>query len=64
MKWRFLTKVLVCLILLDGWSVMRAEPNPRLNEIQVIGTHNSYHLAPEPPTMRLIEQGGAFDSRG
>ena len=59
MKWRFLTKVLVCLILLDGWSVMRAEPNPRLNEIQVIGTHNSYHLAPEPPTMRLIEQGGA-----
>jgi hypothetical protein len=26
----------------------------RLNEIQVIGTHNSYHLAPTPEIMKLI----------
>ncbi|MDG2384874.1 MAG: phosphatidylinositol-specific phospholipase C1-like protein [Pirellulaceae bacterium] len=28
----------------------------RMNEIQVIGTHNSYHLAPHPTVMRLIAQ--------
>jgi Phosphoinositide phospholipase C, Ca2+-dependent len=27
----------------------------RLNQIQVIGTHNSYHLAPTPATLKLIE---------
>ena len=27
----------------------------KLNQIQVIGTHNSYHLAPTPAMMRLIE---------
>ena len=27
----------------------------RLNQIQVIGTHNSYHVAPTPATLRLIE---------
>ena len=26
----------------------------RLNEIQVIGTHNSYHLAPRPEIMKII----------
>ena len=26
----------------------------RLNQIQVIGTHNSYHLAPEPDLLKLI----------
>ena len=29
----------------------------RFNEIQVIGTHNSYHIAPEPAMMALIERG-------
>ena len=27
----------------------------KLNQIQVIGTHNSYHIAPTPATLRLIE---------
>ncbi len=27
---------------------------PRLDQIQVIGTHNSYHLAPDPVAARLI----------
>ncbi len=28
----------------------------RLNQIQVIGTHNSYHIQPHPSVMTLIEQ--------
>jgi hypothetical protein len=31
---------------------------PRLNQIQVIGTHNSYHLAPEPAVRALIAAAG------
>ena len=26
----------------------------RLNEIQVLGTHNSYHMAPEPPVLAWL----------
>ena len=26
----------------------------RLNEIQVLGTHNSYHIAPAPPVLTLL----------
>jgi hypothetical protein len=32
---------------------------PRLNQIQVIGSHNSYHVAPDPGVMSLIAAGGA-----
>ena len=28
---------------------------PRLNQIQVIGSHNSYHIAPDPAILKLIE---------
>ncbi len=28
---------------------------PRLNQVQVIGTHNSYHIAPHPELMQLIQ---------
>lgn len=31
---------------------------PRLNQIQVIGTHNSYHLAPDPAVRALIATAG------
>ncbi len=31
---------------------------PRLNQIQVIGTHNSYHLAPDPAVRTLIAAAG------
>ncbi len=31
---------------------------PRLNQIQVIGTHNSYHLAPDPAVRALIAATG------
>ena len=30
----------------------------RMNEIQVLGTHNSYHLAPEPPVMEWLGERG------
>ena len=30
----------------------------RLSEVQVIGTHNSYHLAPLPEVMRIISLTG------
>ena len=27
----------------------------KLNKIQLIGTHNSYHIAPEPGVMKIIQ---------
>ncbi len=46
-------------------NVRHQEPQPRsaddpvvkLNQIQVIGSHNSYHIAPEPAALKLIETG-------
>ena len=32
------------------------DPKLRLNQIQVIGTHNSYHIAPPPPVMEAISR--------
>lgn len=31
-----------------------AGPGPRLNELQVLGTHNSYHVEPSPPLLGAI----------
>jgi len=46
--------VFVCGTLLCGaWA-----GEPRLNQIQVIGTHNSYHLAPDPAVRALIAAAG------
>ena len=50
---------LVCLILaLQASSlsaqVAEADLGLRLNQVQVIGTHNSYHLAPSPDLLKLI----------
>jgi hypothetical protein len=41
---------------LAGWAVgaMAWASEPRLNQIQVIGTHNSYHIAPAPAVQGLI----------
>jgi hypothetical protein len=40
-------------------SEIRAEDlDLRLSEVQVIGTHNSYHLAPLPEVMRIISLTG------
>lgn len=45
------------------WSVLSASPAdppdaaPRLNQIQVIGTHNSYHIAPPRRVLGLLGAG-------
>lgn len=45
--------VLVCMVALaEVVDVAAAEP--RFNQIQVIGTHNSYHLAPHDELMKLL----------
>ena len=34
----------------------------RLNQLQLLGTHNSYHVAPEPPVLALLgERAKAFE---
>jgi len=40
-------------------SAIAAAGEPRLNQIQVIGSHNSYHIAADPGVMSLIAAGGA-----
>jgi hypothetical protein len=37
---------------------------PRLNQIQVIGTHNSYHIAPAPAILQLIGATGKSRAEG
>lgn len=49
-----ISNVLGLIWLTFGGSLSAAEV--RFNEIQVIGTHNSYHIAPEPAMARLIDQ--------
>jgi len=43
-----------------SWSCLASASagEPRLNQIQVIGTHNSYHLAPDPAVRALIAAAG------
>jgi hypothetical protein len=44
---------LICLA--AAGAVMADEP--RMNQIQVIGTHNSYHIAPHPNVMGILAAG-------
>jgi len=51
---RRLSIVLLSVLVTSGaWA-----GEPRLNQIQVIGTHNSYHLAPEPAVRAVIATAG------
>lgn len=50
--------------LLLAQEIQPGDEQIRLNEIQVIGTHNSYHLAPTPKVMELIAVSGAETARG
>lgn len=62
--WVAISSVLHCLDIAEaqdtsGSSNLQSEIKPqdkglRLHEIQVIGTHNSYHLAPAPEIMKII----------
>ncbi len=50
-------KIFVCVICLTGTTTPSDAQSPvRLNQIQVIGTHNSYHIQPHPSVMELIRQ--------
>ncbi|TWU56905.1 hypothetical protein Poly51_28230 [Rubripirellula tenax] len=60
MRIRVLTIGLVLFGCLQGGSLAFSQ-DLRLNQIQTIGTHNSYHLAPPPEILRLIE---LFSSEG
>lgn len=52
----------VCCLILCRQSgaeeVLAQDLELRLNQIQVIGTHNSYHLAPEPSLLKMIGLAG------
>ncbi len=37
---------------------------PRLNQLQVIGSHNSYHIAPAPAVLELIAASGRHRAEG
>ena len=46
------------LVSLCGPLATGEEPALRLNQIQVIGSHNSYHVAPSLGVMNLLAAGG------
>jgi hypothetical protein len=54
---------LIALVLLVPLPAAAAEPL-RLNQVQVIGTHNSYHIAPAPAVMQLIASAGKGRAEG
>ena len=51
-------------VALLGLAGVAAGEEPRLNQIQVIGTHNSYHIAPHPNVLGLIAAGGKGRAEG
>ena len=50
-------RILAVALLLIPLPLRAAEPL-RLNQVQVVGTHNSYHVAPAPAVMQLIASAG------
>ena len=51
--------LLTFLMLLVNAVAIAELPDVRLNQIQVIGTHNSYHIAPAPPVMEALSKRSA-----
>jgi hypothetical protein len=47
----------------EAGGIARAD-EPRLNQIQVIGTHNSYHVVPAPAVLELIAAAGRGRAEG
>jgi hypothetical protein len=56
-SWLWCVAVVVCWRSAHG-QLSAEHDQLRLNQIQVIGSHNSYHMAPEPELMKFIELGG------
>ncbi|HZW31324.1 MAG TPA: phosphatidylinositol-specific phospholipase C1-like protein [Isosphaeraceae bacterium] len=50
-------------LILAAWGTASAG-EPRLNQLQVIGTHNSYHIAPAPAMLELIGSTGRRRAEG
>lgn len=68
-RFHFLTRFTVIALLcvpsrLQAQDIQPSDEQLRLNQIQVIGTHNSYHLAPVPKVMNFIAVSGADTARG
>lgn len=57
----FLTALLE---LVDAQDIVPGDEDLRWNQIQVIGTHNSYHLAPSPRVMEMIALSGRETAMG
>ena len=51
-------------VVLLGLAGVAADDGPRLNQIQVVGTHNSYHIAPSPDVLALVAAGGKGRAEG
>jgi len=57
--------MILALLLSSPVTALAAEPAPiRLHEIQVIGTHNSYHIAPDAVAAGLIRLGSPAQADG
>ncbi len=52
---RYLLVILVLVWIPEGTCQLSCEEELRLNHIQVIGTHNSYHLRPEEALFRQVK---------
>jgi len=63
-----LVKVIArCLFLVwafSGATRIALSDDVRINEVQVIGSHNSYHIAPDASMMKLIRESGKNDGSG
>lgn len=46
--------VLICLLLVSVLTIAQSSSDLRLNEIQVIGSHNSYKKLPDPRVMKFL----------
>jgi Phosphoinositide phospholipase C, Ca2+-dependent len=54
----------IAVAVLGGCGMALADDDVRLNQIQVIGTHNSYHIVPHPEVLKLIAAGGRGRAEG
>ncbi len=60
---RSLTAAVLIALALPSATPIRAD-EPRLNQIQVIGTHNSYHIAPSPSILGVVAAASARQAEG
>ena len=65
MRWIEILGRVSCLGIVVGMSASAViAGEPRLNQIQVLGTHNSYHIAPTPAIYDLVASAGQRRAEG